>query len=618
VAGTATHQTAPPASGLPDGWTLTPAVGLDARFPITSGLTLDLTVLPDFAQVDADTVVLNLTTFEIHYPEKRPFFLEGADFFTLQDAFGNTNVNQPFYSRRIGANVDYPALPIGLRLTELPEPAKIFGAAKLTGKAGPVELALLDGLTASETLGVVFPGEPPNSWRQVPLSNFTVALARFQVAPDTTVGVMGTAVLRAESPWSMTSPAYAIPIAPGVCPDGYFPGSDGRCTHNAFTGASDFHWQSPGGVWLVNAALMASVLDAGPTRMLFDGTLLGPGSAGVGGRLQLAKAAGHLLLDFEYETYSPRLDLNDVGYLREQNLHYFFERTSWRAFDWWVTRENEPGIELIYRRSWDGVTQAAGLQLNNHTVWRNSWETFIELQGFLPYEDNRDTRDGGRTQRVAYLGMDLSLSTNPNRPFSGSFEGHIQNTWKGIALLASANAVIRPSSRLEFTLSPTWEYVNGDPRWVDTLGGVTPEPRIYRYGLQNASAPGVTLLGSWTFDPNLSLQVYAQLFFASVRYDAIYDVPVTGEKPTVLLSELHPSGASGDAYAVNEPLLNVKIVLRWEYLPGSTLFVVYTRSQQGSYAPFEPSTRPHIDFGALGKGVNSDSLQLKLSYAWQL
>ena len=69
---------------------------------------------------------------------------------------------------------------------------------------------------------------------------------------------------------------------------------------------------------------------------------------------------------------------------------------------------------------------------------------------------------------------------------------------------------------------------------------------------------------------------------------------------------------------MNEPLLNVKIVLRWEYLAGSTLFVVYSRSQQGSYAPFESSTRPHIDFGALGKGVNNDSLQVKLSYAWQL
>ncbi len=73
---------------------------------------------------------------------------------------------------------------------------------------------------------------------------------------------------------------------------------------------------------------------------------------------------------------------------------------------------------------------------------------------------------------------------------------------------------------------------------MDTLGGVTPNPRIYRYGLQNASAPGITLRGYFTFNPTLSLQIYAQLFFASVRYGPTYDVPVTGQKPTVYLSEL--------------------------------------------------------------------------------
>jgi hypothetical protein len=121
-----------------------------------------------------------------------------------------------------------------------------------------------------------------------------------------------------------------------------------------------------------------------------------------------------------------------------------------------------------------------------------------------------------------------------------------------------------------------------------------------------------------TFNPRLSLQIYAQLFFASVRYGPMYDVPVAGEKPTVLLSELHPSGMNGALYAEQDAVLNINLVLRWEYLPGSTFFVVYTRSQQGGYAPFDPGTRPHIDFAALGQGVITNSLQVKLSYAWQL
>jgi hypothetical protein len=315
--------------------------------------------------------------------------------------------------------------------------------------------------------------------------------------------------------------------------------------------------------------------------------------------------------------------LNDAGYLQQQNLHRGFARASWRMFDKGPTRETEFGLELVFRQSWDGVALARGLQVNNHTVWRNSWETFIEVQGFLPYEDNRDTEDGGRTQRVAYAGLELYGTTNPNKPVSVALDAYIRNTWQGISLNATANLVVRPANRLELTLSPTWEYVSGDPRWVQTLYGVTPEPRTYRYGLQNASAPGVTLRSTLTFTPQLTLQVYAQLFFASVRYGAIYDVPVTGEKPTVLLSQLQPTTEggkpiSGAAYDTQDAVLNVNIVLRWEYLPGSTLFVVYTRSQQGGYAPFDPATRPRIDFVALGKGVITDALQVKLSYAWQL
>src|SRR5262249_38902000 len=89
--------------GSPPGLDWAPGLGLDGRYGLTSGLSLAATVLPDFAQVEADQAILNLTTFEVQFPEKRPFFLEGTELFSLQDVFGDPLSTQLFYSRRLGA-----------------------------------------------------------------------------------------------------------------------------------------------------------------------------------------------------------------------------------------------------------------------------------------------------------------------------------------------------------------------------------------------------------------------------------------------------------------------------------------------------------------------------------
>ncbi|HZW88229.1 MAG TPA: DUF5916 domain-containing protein, partial [Myxococcaceae bacterium] len=170
VTGRLRHTSAPSNIGLPVGWTASAGAGFDLRYSLSAGLTLDATVLPDFGQVDADQVILNLTTFELFYPEKRPFFLEGADWFSLLDAYGEPTSTQPFYSRRIGAAVGSPVVLDGSRLAELPEPAGVLGAAKLTGRAGPGELALLDGVADSETIGITSPDGASSASRLVPLS----------------------------------------------------------------------------------------------------------------------------------------------------------------------------------------------------------------------------------------------------------------------------------------------------------------------------------------------------------------------------------------------------------------------------------------------------------------
>jgi hypothetical protein len=603
------HTRAPSNIGLPVGWDASAGAGLDLRYSLSAGLTLDATVLPDFGQVDADQVILNLTTFELFYPEKRPFFLEGADWFSLLDAYGAPSSTQPFYSRRIGSAVGNPVVVEGSRLEQLPEPAGVLGAAKLTGRAGPVELALLDGITDSEAIGIISPGGTSSDSRLVPLSNFAVGLFRVPFAHGAEVGLMATSVLRAEKPNSID--------VQGLCPDGFPRGEDGRCFHDALTGALDLRWQSPAGAWSLTGTVLGSYLAHGPSRLLPDGTILGPGSAGIGGIAEVAKASGNLLLDAVFETYSPHLDLNDVGFLRSQNLHHLSTRIAWRTFHTGgPALSTEWGLELFGRQSWDGVRIARGIQVNNRTVWRNNWTTWLELQRYPTTYDNRELRDGGRMERPPQWGAEVSVSTNPSSPWVFGLDGVLRSSWKGILLDSSASITVRPASRLELVLLPTWSRVTGDPRWVDTPLGMTPGDRTYRIGLQDASAPGVTLKSTFTFHPRLTLQVYGQLFFASVLYRTLWEVQATGPHPVVKLADLVPPGQVSSAYDTADAVLNVNVVLRWEYLPGSALYVVYTRSQQGGLSLNPVDGRPRVDFARLGQGLVADTFQLKLSYAW--
>src|SRR5262249_17486717 len=137
VVGRARNRSSPAELQLPQGMDSTLSGGLDARYNITPNLTLTATLLPDFGQVEADQVKLHLTTFELKYPEKRPFFLEGADQFTMLNELGLPTAPQLFYSRRIGAASPDPALA-GTTVFDSPGRAgtQIWGAAKLAGRIG--------------------------------------------------------------------------------------------------------------------------------------------------------------------------------------------------------------------------------------------------------------------------------------------------------------------------------------------------------------------------------------------------------------------------------------------------------------------------------------------------
>src|SRR5688572_16534026 len=126
-----------------------PSVGADVKYGLPGGLTLTATVNPDFGQVEVDPAVVNLSAFESFFPEKRPFFVEGASIFSLGTIRGGPSYGQQqvFYSRRIGRPPQrFPSAVYA----DAPDATTILGAAKVTGRVGKWTVGILDALTTEE------------------------------------------------------------------------------------------------------------------------------------------------------------------------------------------------------------------------------------------------------------------------------------------------------------------------------------------------------------------------------------------------------------------------------------------------------------------------------------
>jgi hypothetical protein len=607
-------QYAPPVLGAPSGFDTMGGVGLDAQVGITSGLTLQLTVLPDFGQVEADPAVLNLTTFEVHLDEKRAFFLEGADLFQLADVSGSPVTNQLFYSRRVGASPEAPYVPAGASVAMMPDVTPIWGATKLTGRIGDhIAVALFDGLTASESAAIRLPNGALVNEGLAPLSNFLVGRLRAPVGHDVTAGLTFTTVDRDE-------PHGSLGLT-GLCPNGLAPGPDGRCTHDEQVLAADVSWQPRSGDYAASAMLMGSRVAGGPTAELLDGTDLGSGALGVGARAQVSRISGRVIGNLNFETMSPRMDMNDAGYQPQQNYRSYGGDVGWRTSDHGALLRNTIDLGAAETDTWSGLLLSRGFSVSESATFRSQWAVNVSGGGWEEAYDVREAADGTPVQRPAGWWGSVWAGSNPTQPFTMSAWSGAHTTWRGAGFGSSFAIGARLLNRLELSLYPSVNWQTGDPRHVATVSGPAgaAADNTYLFGLQESFSQSTTLRSTVTFTPNITLQGYAQLFFAAVRYDQLYsNLP----DPDLNLSNLTATPGDPHAYDSRGAFLNFSLVFRWEYLPGSTFFLVYTHTQDGGSLPMPlspegfPVPARDYDWNALARGQSSDVFLAKLSYYW--
>jgi len=318
------------------------------------------------------------------------------------------------------------------------------------------------------------------------------------------------------------------------------------------------------------------------------------------------------IADATYQGYSRKVDFNDLGYMRRANQHLVEANVEYRTLaPWSITRETHTRAELYRRVATDGVLVNQGINFN--TWWRlNSfWDFFIELNARSRRFDDREVGDGTALERREAIGYAAELYTDARKPATLYIGSEGYKIFDGVNLIGWADGTVR-WSKVEVSVLPQFIYASGEPRFADR----TEDTLVF--GKLRAAEISTTVRATYTFTPRLSLTTYSQLFFSSGHYAELagFAAARAGRGTLVHRDELTalPFGRTSIANPDFESAaLNANVVLRWEYMLGSTLFLVYTRTQSPNIQ-LGPGQRGSIDISNLGRAPAVDTILIKLTY----
>jgi hypothetical protein len=562
--------------------------GLDGRVGLGGNFALTFAINPDFGQVEADQQVLNLSTFETYFPEKRPFFLEDMALFRTPTLSGYGGAQQ-FYTRRIGRAPRDPDLTDDEEIVKAAAPPRIYGAMKLAGEtSGRLQLGLLQAVTAEERALVQGPEGEKNKLAE-PLSSFSLLRLRQGFLDHSSGGFMLTALT-----------------------------TDGE--GSSVVGGGDLVLELFGGDWTLGALGFTSYLTEERFRWqdeYVEKALRTDGPLGYGGQLRLEKTTGKYLVgSANVIYYSPGLAMNDMGYLERADRllisanikHHRQEPLGPLAryainLNGWLDRNND----LV--NLGDGFNLVAEVQFKNG--WGGGWWLF---SGF-PFCDDRETHSAGEHvfcyQRHRWKGG-LFFWSDSSKWLHGGADISLQNTEQGYGVQISGGLTLEVASRWQIELVPGYFRALGSVRWLDTFEQ-DKQKRFY-FGKMHVENWDFTLRSTLAVFTKLSWQVYAQLFLVSADYGQKYASPWPAPH-RFSVSDLVPEPTLGDDYDYSRVSLNLSSVIRWEFLPGSVAYMVYTYSTENDTSRSE--FRPGELLDLYGQAPYGQALMLKLLYFWE-
>ena len=603
------------------GWEpVRPNAGIDAKVGISSDYTLDLSINPDFGQVEADPSVLNLTSFETFFEEKRPFFLEGNDIFDFE-----LEGDIPYYSRRIGSAPTYPESYKSRAVSDIPEFTTILGAAKFTGKGKKgLSVGLINGLTAEETGMATGADSTANKIQVAPVSNYLASRVKKEFREGNTIlGGMFSLVNRInpDSTVLLVKPASAMSGGFDLLhywdKKNYF--FEIKSLASRLEGSSDA---------ILEEQLSNTQRFQRPDADYLQVDSLTEHLSGHGGLVKIGKKGGKINFELLGHYRSPGLNLNDMGYLRQADFIGQEAEISYRM--------NEPGdwirnyrIEVDQGTQWsfggENTLNMTGISFNlmNNKLWSFSMNYSYDFS----HLDTRELRGGPAIRLDGQHQTAWSVSTNSSKDLSGSagFHYNVFGGQEAHEEVIHAGVTWLPIRKLKLSNTLSLSKRKYYQQYVTTLGDAADE--LYVVSHIDHRTVSATFRAEVFFTPEISLQYYGSPYYSVGKYDDFKRVGQSRSanltKRLIPLETLYDSDSNSYSFNHNSGTLKFdnpdfsfmqfrsNMVFRWEYKLGSTLYLVWAHDQQGRKHVFQPV---HNILGDLFQTEGSNVFMIKLNF----
>jgi hypothetical protein len=541
--------------------------GGDIKYGVASNFTLDATINPDFGEVEADPAVLNLSTYPTFYPEKRPFFIEGSQILHFT-TFGDVSGPGMFYSRRIGRAISPDEVNLeGGYIQTIPAAVSILGAAKLTGKTNSgLSVGVLEAATQEEDATIIDSTGHKDTQVLEPFANYSVVRLKQDLFSNSSIGLISTLTTK-----------------------------DSR--EPAFTNGLDCN------LVFDNTYSLYSFIAVSRALNLLD-SLRGTGSSG---KLQFSKIADkHWLWYIDADYTSPSYDIDDLG--------FFFSPDDRGTISQLTYKEDQPAdvmrnwsvnAQTHHRWNFEGANLYHDYTVTGSGLFMNYWGFSGGITNSHGLYDERESRGNGLYGKPVQTTTNVSIYSDSrsdvilNLGGAYNWDGNRANESDG-----NIGLTLRPISWSASSVFADYDVVLNQQAWAQntTSGAIFSDRSTRRYNF--------TLNNTTTFTRELTLQVYAQLFFAKVHYADLRQL----DGPYTFIAVQDPSQIT--TTDLNEQTLNINVVLRWEYLPGSTLYLVWSQARYGSDEVYLDTFGENLD--NTFQVTPSNVLLLKVSYWWSI
>lgn len=547
------------------------SAGVDVKYGLANNFTFDAAVNPDFGQVEVDQAVLNLSVFETFYPEKRPFFLEGSQIFTFGSMFDSRQLRL-FYSRRVGKKPGSRVAPSnGYFFSELPQFTTILGAGKITGRTdNGLSVGVLSAVTERES--AVEEDASGNIRRDVhlePTADYTAFRIKKEVLSNSFVGMIGT----------LHAADRSLP---------------------SMTGGMDWNMRSSDGSYAMDGYIAGSRTPSGNDDW----------RTGTAGRIGIGRLAHDHWLAFSLYDFATRtFDIHDAGFFNSPPEHGGYTQITFKEDKvHGPFRRMHVSFEGDYRWNWDGARTLGRLEVEPGMEFLNFWTLGLDYIRELKAFDDEYRGIRGLYERAEGNRLTATLTSDPRRKIQLAMHSGYNNNVRGMSsFFAAAQLTIRPNSWMEYAPALTVIRTRNDEAWTflsssDAGYSIFADRDVDQYDF--------SLRGTITFTRDVSVQFFTQTLIAKGQY--------LNFKELVSPTDLRPYGYDKSSINpdFNSKAINANLVLRWEYLPGSTLYVVWTQAREGYTQVYDTPLRTDIN-EALRLPMDNIILA-KINYRWSL